>query len=102
MENIIGQIDKGVSTQNSISNFCKHMAFIFQIKPKTICDALKDENWVVAMHDELNQFTRNNVWFFVPKSDCMNVIRTKWVFRNMLDKSEVITRNKARLVAKRV
>ena len=66
MNNIIGQIDKGVSTRYSISNFCKHMPFVSQIEPKTICDALKDENWVVAIHDELNQFTRNDVWFLVP------------------------------------
>jgi len=32
------------------------MNFVSQIEPKTICDALKYENWVVAMHDELNQF----------------------------------------------
>jgi len=31
----------------------------------------------------------------------MNIIRTKWVFRNKLDESGVITRNKANLVAKR-
>jgi len=30
------------------------MAFIFKIEPKSIGDALKDENWVAAMHDELN------------------------------------------------
>ena len=57
MDNTIGQIDKEVSTQNSISKYCKHMAFVSQIEPKSICDALKDENWVAAMNDELNQFT---------------------------------------------
>jgi len=30
----------------------------------------------------------------------MNVIGTKWVFKNKLDEAGVITRNKARLVAK--
>jgi len=30
----------------------------------------------------------------------MNIIGTKWVFKNKLDESGVITRNKARLVAK--
>jgi len=30
----------------------------------------------------------------------MNVIRTKWMFRNKLDESGVITRNKTMLVAK--
>ena len=52
------------------------------------------------MHEELNQFARNEVWFLVPKSAEMNIIGSKWVFRNKLDEDGVITRNKARLVAK--
>ena len=28
------------------------------------------------MQDELNQFTRNDVWFLVPKTDAMNMIGT--------------------------
>jgi len=52
------------------------------------------------MHDKLNQFTRNDRWYLVPKVDCMNVIGTNWVLRNKLDEASVITRNKVRLVAK--
>jgi len=52
------------------------------------------------MHEELNQFMKNDVWFMVPKTDEMNIIGTKWVFRNKVDESKVITRNKSRLVAK--
>ena len=63
-------------------------------------DALCDSNWVVAMQDELNQLTRNDVWFLVPKTDAMNAIGTNWVFRNKMDESGNIVRNKARLVAK--
>jgi len=62
--------------------------------------ALCDSNWVVAMQDELNQFPRNDVWSLVPKTDAMNVIGIKWVFRNKMDKNGNIVRNKARLVAK--
>jgi len=100
VENIIGQIKEGVSTRNSISNFCRHTAFVSQVEPKSIEEALKDENWVNAMHEELNQFARNNVWFLDPKTDEMNIIGSKWVFINKLDEAGVITRNKARLVAK--
>ena len=100
MENIIGQIHKGVSTCSVVSNYCKHMAFVSQIEPKSIEEALKDDKCVAAVHEELHQFTRNDVWFLVLKSDQMNIIGCKWVFKNKLDESGVITRNKARLVAK--
>ena len=100
VENIIWQIKEGVSTQSSISNFCRHTTFVSQIEPKSIDEALKDEKWVEAMHEELNQFARNEVWFLVPITYEMNIIGSKWVFRNKLDEDGVITRNKARLVAK--
>jgi len=52
------------------------------------------------MHDELNQFTLNEVWTLVPRTKQMNVIGTKWVFKNKMDELGVIVRNKARLVTK--
>jgi hypothetical protein len=51
------------------------------------------------MQEELNNFTRNEVWNLVPRPN-QNVVRTKWVFRNKQDEHGVVTRNKARLVAK--
>ena len=53
----------------------------------------------MAMHKELNQFTRNNVWELVPKPENQQIIGTKWIFRNKLDESGNVIRNKARLVA---
>ena len=56
-------------------------------------------DWVMAMQEELNNFTRNQVWSLVERPN-QNVIGTKWVFRNKQDEHGVVTRNKARLVAK--
>ena len=53
----------------------------------------------MAMQEELNQFERNNVWESVPKSEYQSIISTKWVFGNTMDESNVIVRNKTRLVA---
>jgi hypothetical protein len=61
-------------------------------------DALRDPDWVVAMQEELNNFTRNEVCHLVPRPN-QNVVGTKWVFRNKQDEHGVVTRNKARLVA---
>ena len=98
-DNIIGDIEQGVSTRRKLA-FFQHVAFISQIEPKNVNDALCDSNWIVCMQDELNQFTRNDVWSLVPKNDAMNVIGTKYVYRNKMDENGNIVRNKARLVAK--
>ncbi|GJS53922.1 retrovirus-related pol polyprotein from transposon TNT 1-94 [Tanacetum coccineum] len=62
-------------------------------------EALKDESWIIAMQEELNQFIENDVWELVPHPKSTTIIGTKWVYRNKLDKNGVISRNKARLVA---
>jgi hypothetical protein len=72
---------------------------VSSIEPYRIEDALRDPDWVVAMQEELNNFTRNEVWHLVPRPN-QNVVGTKWVFCNKQDEHGVVTRNKARLVAK--
>jgi hypothetical protein len=69
------------------------------LEPLKVEDALGDADWVIAMQEELNNFTRNEVWELVPRPK-QNVIGTKWVFRNKQDEHGIVTRNKARLVAK--
>ena len=50
------------------------------------------------MEEKLNQFQRNNVWILVERPLENSVIETKWIFRNKLDKHEIIIRNEVRLV----
>jgi len=76
------------------------MAFVSQVEPKNLEEALHDSNWIVAMQEELNQSARNEVWSLIPRTSYMNIIGTKWVYINKMDEHGVITRNKARLVAK--
>ena len=100
IDNIIGQIHKGVSTRRHVAEVFNHYAFVSKVEPQSVSEVLKDEFWTTAMQEELNQFVRNDVWTLVPKTNQMNVVGTKWVFRNKSDDSGIITRNKARLVAK--
>jgi hypothetical protein len=72
---------------------------VSSIEPYRIEDALRDSDWVVAMQEELNNFTRNEVWHLVPRPN-QNVVGTKWVFHNKQDEHGVVTRNKARIVSK--
>jgi hypothetical protein len=54
------------------------------IEPYRVEDALRDSDWVLAMQEELSNFTRNEVWHLVPRPN-QNVVGTKWVFRNKQD-----------------
>ena len=39
-----------------VANFVFHSCYLSQVKPTKVEDALQDESWVKAMHDELLQF----------------------------------------------
>ena len=93
---IIGNPGEGISTR---SRKLLNVAFVSQIEPKNIKDAIIDEYWMLAMNEELVQFIRNDVWELVSCPLNKTVIGTKWVYRNKLDESGVVIRNKARLVA---
>jgi hypothetical protein len=68
-------------------------------EPKKLEDALKDSDWVNDMHEELNNFAKNQVWKLVERPKNYNVIGTKWVFRNKQDQDGMVVMNKASLVA---
>ncbi|GMI98499.1 hypothetical protein HRI_003519200 [Hibiscus trionum] len=95
---ILGDPSKGVTTRSSLK-LMNHVAFLSCIEPKNIKEALKDDFWILAMQEELNQFERSKVWTLVERPNNQSTIGTKWVFRNKLDENGNIVRNKARLVA---
>jgi hypothetical protein len=51
------------------------------------------------MHEELENFETNQVWTLVDPPRDVNVIGTKWVFKNEQVEDGEVVRNKARLVA---
>ena len=51
------------------------------------------------MHGEFHQFVQNDVWELVPRPKGVNVIGTKWIFKNKIDEHGTVIRNKSRLVA---
>lgn len=99
-DQIIGDLSQGIRTKSSFRDAYNNLAFVSKIEPKCYDEAKNDIDWINAMHDELNQFERNNVWILVDRPHDHPIIGTKWVFRNKLDKHGNIIRNKARLVAK--
>ncbi|GJW92706.1 retrovirus-related pol polyprotein from transposon TNT 1-94 [Tanacetum coccineum] len=78
---------------------CLYINFLSEIEPKRLNEAIKEEGWVIAMQEELNQFERNKVWTLVPVPYGKTIIRTKWIFRNKMDENGVVIKNTARLSA---
>jgi hypothetical protein len=61
VNSILGDIHKGVTTRSRVAHFCEHFSSMSSIEPYRIEDALRDPDWVVAMQEELNNFTKNDV-----------------------------------------
>ena len=96
---VIGSITAPLKTRTQVRDEVSHVCYVSVIEPKNVNDALCDDSWINAMHEELAQFERNRVWKLVPRPHHTNVIGTKWIFKNKTDEFGQVIRNKARLVA---
>nr|GEX37478.1 retrovirus-related Pol polyprotein from transposon TNT 1-94 [Tanacetum cinerariifolium] len=79
---------------------CMFALTVSTAKPKAIKEAMADSAWIEAIHEELHQFDRLQVWELVDKPFGKSVIRLKWLWKNKKDEDQTVIRNKARLVAK--
>jgi hypothetical protein len=75
VDQILGDISKGVTTRSRLVNFCEHYSFVSSIEPFRVEEALLDPDWMLAMQEELNNFKRNEVWTLVPRPK-QNVVGT--------------------------
>ncbi|KAK1666694.1 hypothetical protein QYE76_054853 [Lolium multiflorum] len=101
VDQVLGSISRGVVTRRHhalLITYCQHHAFVSSFEPLKVHEALVDPDWVIAMQEELECFTRNEVWSLVerPKDHRINVIGTKWVFKNKQDENGIVIRNIAR------
>jgi hypothetical protein len=67
VDQILGDISKGVTTRSRLATFCEHYLSVSSIEPFRVEEALQDADWVLAMQEELNNFKRNEVWSLVPR-----------------------------------
>ena len=74
--NIIGDITQGVRTRSQLGLY-SDCVFISEFEPKNIKEAKIDNSWILAMQEELNQFTRNDVWDLVFRPENYPIIGTK-------------------------
>jgi hypothetical protein len=61
MDNIFGDIKKGVTTRSRVAIFCQYYSFVPSLEPFKVEDALCDLDWVMDMQEELNNFKHNKV-----------------------------------------
>jgi hypothetical protein len=61
IDNILGDIKKGVTSRSRVANFCEYYSFVSSFEPFKVEDALHDPNWVMSMQEELNNFKHNEV-----------------------------------------
>jgi hypothetical protein len=103
---LLGNLNEGrrlrsriINPTNEVANQVTYNCYMAQFEPKKVEEALQDDSWVTAMHDELHQFSRNNVWTLVSRPSDQNIIGTKWIFKNKSNEHGTVIWNKARLVA---
>ena len=77
-----------------------YLALLSSIEPQNVNEACKDECWVKAMDEELEQIEKNDTWELVPRPHDKNIIGTKWIFKNKLNENGEVIRNKGILVCK--
>jgi hypothetical protein len=99
-QQIIGNLNERVAHSSRLAHLScfSNTLFVALFVPQDVGHALSDFGWVNSMH-ELENFERNQVWTLVDLLRDVNVIGTKWVFKNKQGENDEVVRNKARLVA---
>jgi hypothetical protein len=98
---IIGNLNERIthSSRSAHLSCFLNTLFVALFVPRDVGHTLSDSRWVNAMHVELENFERNKVWTLVDPPRDVNVIGTKWVFKNKQGEDGKVVRNKAHLVA---
>nr|GFD32720.1 hypothetical protein [Tanacetum cinerariifolium] len=66
LHKIIGDPKSSVRTRGQLAKSGLFSCLLTFIEPANVAEALRDADWVSAMQEELDQFTRLKVWRLVP------------------------------------
>nr|GEZ18000.1 hypothetical protein [Tanacetum cinerariifolium] len=103
LEQVIGNPSQSVRTRRQLESdgeICMFALTVSRTEPKNIKEAMADYAWIEVIQEELHQFDRLDVWEFVDRPLCTNVINIKWLWKNKRDEENIVIRNKSRIVAK--
>ena len=76
-ELILGDPSQGIRTRSTYREKIDYIAFAYQVEPHSLEEAKIDPNWMMAMHEELNEFKRKNAWTLVNRPLDQPIIGTK-------------------------
>jgi hypothetical protein len=78
-QQIIGNLNERVtrSSRSAHLSCFTNTLFVALSEPQDVAHALSDSSWVNVMHEELENFERNQVWTLVEPPRDVNVIGTK-------------------------
>ena len=97
--NILGSLNDNMRLRSKVLSVITHSCYLSQFEPKKVDKVLQDADWVNFMHEKPHQFVRNDIWELVLRPKGINLIGTKWIFKNKSDEHGTVIRNKSRLVA---
>nr|GFC95126.1 hypothetical protein [Tanacetum cinerariifolium] len=61
LHKIKGDLKSSVRTRGQLANACLFSCLLSSIEPANVAEALRDDDWVSAMQEELDQFARLKV-----------------------------------------
>jgi hypothetical protein len=98
---MIGNLNERVtcSSRSAHLSCFSNTFFVALFESRDVGQALSDLSWVNVTHEELENFERNQVWTLVVPPRDVNVIGTKWFFKNNQGEDGEVVRNKPCLVA---
>jgi hypothetical protein len=78
-QQIIGNLNERVtrSSRSAYLSCFTNTLFVALFEPRNVGHTLSDSSWVNVMHEELDNFERNQVWTLVNPPHGVNVIDTK-------------------------
>ncbi|GKF40821.1 retrovirus-related pol polyprotein from transposon TNT 1-94, partial [Tanacetum coccineum] len=100
--NVISDPSRSVSTRKQLHTdamWCYFDAFLTSVESKNFKQAMTEPSWIDAMHEEIYEFERLEVWELVPCPDNVFLIKLKWIYKVKTDEFDRVLKNKARLVA---
>ncbi|KAL8116541.1 hypothetical protein AgCh_022893 [Apium graveolens] len=90
-DNLLTDLDQGISTRSRLHNLYILCAFVAEFKPKNAQEAVANAHWYVAMQEELNQFEHCDVWELVqPPRDAKVIAHKKFKLYQMDVKSALL------------